>query len=387
MTSDLSWSQAMRNEGAPPAIVIDSTDPAIMLFTSGTAGRPKGAVFSHAHCCQSLMNIEFIGAATYMTNTDVMNRQLSSATPSKTLLAVPLFHISGLFSQFIINVRHGRSIHMMYKWDASEALRLVRESGITVLMGAPAMLLSLLNREDTNVEDFAAIANVSAGGADTPALLHDLYRRKAPNGLAGAGWGLTESGGTGAAFTGHFMHERPGAAGFPSPIMEFSFRAEDGLVVAPGTPGEIWVRSAATIGGYACGDGAPNQFEDGWLETGDIGYIDAEGLLYICGRTKDMILRGGENIYPSEVEARLLEHPDCIEAAVVALSDATLGEVPGALLRLNSTDHIDQTAFSTWCKTRMAEYKIPVAWRFTEEPLPRNAVNKLLKTVIKEQFF
>jgi long-chain acyl-CoA synthetase len=384
---DHSWSVALSADAITQPVAIDPDEPAIMLFTSGTAGRPKGAIFTHTHCCQSLMNIEFIGAATYMTNTDAMNQQLSSATPPKTLLAVPLFHISGLFSQFIINLRHGRGVYLMYKWDADEALRLVRESGITVIMGAPTMLLDLLNRDDTKDEDFAAIANLSAGGADTPALLHELYRRKAPAGLAGAGWGLTESGGTGAAFTGYFMHERPGASGFPSPIMEFSFRTEDGDCASTGTPGEIWVRSATTIGGYACGDGALEQFEDGWLQTGDIGYIDDEGLLYICGRAKDMVLRGGENIYPSEVEALLLEHPDCIEVAVVALPDETLGEVPGAVLRLSAAGLADENVLTSWCEARMAGYKIPAVWRFTEQPLPRNAVNKLLKPAIKEHFF
>jgi len=385
--ADYVWSQALDSGCQSPAVDANPADPAIMLFTSGTAGRPKGAMFSHAHCCQSLMNIEFIGAATYMTNTDAMNRQLTSGIAPKTLLAVPLFHISGLFSQFIINLRHGRGIHMMYKWDANEALRLVREAGITVLMGAPAMLLDLLNREDSHTDDFAAIANLSAGGADTPSMLHALYRQKAPGGLGGAGWGLTESGGTGAAFTGHFMHERPGASGFPSPLMEFSFRNEDGSHASPGSPGEMWVRSAATIDGYASGDNGPKTFKDGWLETGDIGYIDEEGLLYICGRAKDMVLRGGENIYPSEVEAVLLQHPDCIEAAVVALPDATLGEVPGAVLRLNTNAQADDDAFSAWCESHMAGYKIPAVWRFTDVPLPRNAVNKLLKIVIREQFF
>jgi len=384
---DHNWSVALSSRAPVNSVAIDPNDPAIMLFTSGTAGRPKGAIFTHAHCCQSLMNIEFIGAATYMTNSDAMNQQLASATPPKTLLAVPLFHISGLFSQFIINLRHGRGIYLMYKWDADDALKLVRESGITVLMGAPTMLLDLLNRDDTTAEDFGAIANLSAGGADTPALLHELYRHKAPAGLAGAGWGLTESGGTGAAFTGHFMHERPGASGFPSPIMEFSFRSEDGATLPQSTPGEIWVRSAATISGYASGDDGLTQFEDGWLQTGDIGYIDEEGLLYICGRAKDMVLRGGENIYPSEVEAMLLKHPDCLEAAVVALPDDALGEVPGAVLRLSEQGLADETAFTAWCKEHMAGYKIPAVWRFTDQPLPRNAVNKLLKPAIKEQFF
>lgn len=192
---DYHWRTALQAQLSATPVDAEPSDPAILLFTSGTAGNPKGALFTHTNACQALMNIELIGAATYMTNTDAMNRQMGSGTPAKTLLAVPLFHISGLFSQFIINLRHGRGLYLMYKWDAKEALRLVRESGITVLMGAPTMLLDLLGREDATPADFSAIANVSAGGADTPPLLHDLYRRQIHESLAGAGWGLTESGG------------------------------------------------------------------------------------------------------------------------------------------------------------------------------------------------
>ncbi len=371
----------------PSPVEVQPSDPAILLFTSGTAGRPKGALFTHDNACQSLMNIELIGAATYLTNTEAMTAQMSAGTPAKTLLAVPLFHISGLFSQFIINLRHGRGLYMMYKWDADEALRLVRESGITVLMGAPTMLLDLLAREDVDASDFSAIANLSAGGADTPPLLHDLYRQKSPDALAGAGWGLTESGGTGAAFTGVFMHERPGSSGFPSPIMEFRFCDETGQAVPEGEPGEMWVRSAATISGYVSGETGGEAFQEGWLQTGDIGYIDSEGLLYICGRAKDMVLRGGENIYPSEVEATLLEHPHCEEVAVVALPDATLGEIPAAVIKTTSGTSLTASEWENWCGQRMAAYKVPAEWRFTDQPLPRNAVNKLLKHTIREQFF
>ena len=381
------WGAALEAQLSPTVVEAEPDDPAILLFTSGTAGRPKGALFTHANACQALMNIELIGAATYMTNTDAMNRQMGSGIPAKTLLAVPLFHISGLFSQFIINLRHGRGLYLMYKWDAEEALRLVRESGITVLMGAPTMLLDLLGREDATPEDFTAIANVSAGGADTPPLLHELYRSQTSESLAGAGWGLTESGGTGAAFTGLYAHERPGASGFPSPIMEFRFCDEHGEPVPAGEPGEMWVRSGATIAGYVSGSTDSAEFEDGWMATGDIGYIDDEGLLYVCGRAKDMVLRGGENIYPSEIEAILLEHPDCEEVAVIALPDATWGEIPAAVVRTGADCALSESEWQNWCSERMAAYKVPSQWQFTDEPLPRNAVNKLLKQTIREQFF
>ncbi len=384
---EFTWDEALACTDTAPETAIESDDPAMLLFTSGTSGRPKAASFTHFNCCQALMNVEFIGAATYMTNTDAMNRQLGSGVPPKTLLAVPLFHISGLFSQFAVNIKHGRGLYIMYKWDAAEALRLIREEGITVLMGAPAMMLELLTRPDITPEDLRNIANISAGGAATPDVLHSLYRDKANATLGGAGWGMTETGGTGAAFTGRYMHDRPGSSGFPSPIMEFSFRDEEGHEVDAGAPGELWVRSSAAVQDYF-GHGSGNgDFVDGWFKTGDIGYINDEGLLYLCGRAKDMIIRGGENVYPAEIEAILLEYPGCIEAGVVGIPSEHWGEEVAAVVRFDAAEPPSSEALREHCAAHLAGFKVPVKFAFANEPLPRNAVQKLLKVAIRENYF
>ena len=382
------WEDVLVNDHALARVKIDSHDPAILLFTSGTSGRPKGALFSHFNCCQSLMNIEFIGACTYMTNTDAMNAILGSATPPKTLLSVPLFHISGLFSQFIINLRHGRGLYIMYKWDASEALRLLREEGITVIMGAPAMLLELLSHKDFRPEDANNLSNISAGGAATPEILHNLYREKVTQALSGAGWGMTETGGTGAAFTGKYMHERPGASGFPSPILELSFHDEQGQIVPEGQSGEIWVRSAAAIQRYISGVSDDADFSDGRLKTGDVGYVSEEGLLYLSGRTKDMIIRGGENVYPAEIESCLLTYPGCIEAAVIGMDSAKWGEEVAAVMRCEQPAASgDADGVRAHCEQHLAGFKVPAKIIFTDEALPRNAVQKLLKSAIRDRYF
>lgn len=371
---------------APEQPPIASTDPAILLFTSGTSGRPKGALFNHFNCCQSLMNVEFIGASTYMTNQAAQDALLAEGTPPKTLLAVPLFHISGLFSQFIINLRHGRGLYIMYKWDAREALRLLREEGITVLMGAPAMLLELLSLEDFSPSDATKVANISAGGAGTPDILHSLYLSQTPRALPGAGWGMTETGGTGAAFTGRYAVDYPGASGFPSPIVEFSFHREDGGLAEAGEPGEVWIKSSAAIQCYRTG-GSPDDIEGGWLKTGDVGYLSDAGLLYLCGRVKDMVIRGGENIYPAEVEACLLELPGCVEAGVVGLPSERWGEELAAVIRLRPGSSATEEAVRVHCAAHLAGFKVPEHIVFTDEPLARNAVNKLLKADIRQQYF
>ena len=366
---------------------IETTDPCILMFTSGTSGRPKGVLLSHQHCCQALTNLEFVGAVTYMTNQEAMSKHLSSPVPPKTLLAVPLFHISGLFSQFIMNLRHGRSLYIMYKWDAEEALRLIKHEGVTVLMGAPVMMMELLKNEKFDDQDAAWLTNISAGGAATPEALFDLYRQKAAPALAGGGWGMTETMGTGAAFTGYFYEHRPGASGFPSPIMEFSFRDEQGRPVDAGEPGEIHVRSSAAIQAYHTGSSGGGAFEGGWLATGDIGYLSDEGLLYICGRVKDMIIRGGENIYPSEIEACLLTLPGCVEAAVVGVPSAQWGEEVAAVIRFDSGRNSTVNDVQTHCKNHLADFKVPKHVVFTEQELPRNATRKLLKPAIVAQYF
>ena len=366
---------------------VDRHDPAILMFTSGTSGRPKGALLSHFNCCQALMNVEFIGAGTYMTNMEEMNKQLTSPTLPKTLLAVPLFHISGLLSQALINLRHGRALYMMYKWDIQEALRIVKEEQITVLMGAPVMLLELLKNQAFSDEHAAHLTNVSAGGAATPELLSELYASKTGTAMSGGGWGMTETMGSGAAFTGRYFAERPTASGFPSPIVEFSFRDENGDEVPSGEPGEIWVRSSAAIQGYFSGGKESDKPIDGWMGTGDIGYISDEGFLYICGRVKDMIIRGGENIYPSEIEACLLEYPGCEEVAVVGIEHDTWGEEVGVVMKLQASATADADAIKSFCKAQLAGYKVPEHVVFTDEPLARNALKKLLKAAIKERYF
>ena len=366
---------------------VDRHDPAILMFTSGTSGRPKGALLSHFNCCQALMNVEFIGAGTYMTNMEEMNKQLASPTMPKTLLAVPLFHISGLLSQALINLRHGRALYMMYKWNIQEALRIVKEEQITVLMGAPVMLLELLKNQAFTEEHAEHLTNVSAGGAATPELLSELYATKTGTAMSGGGWGMTETMGSGAAFTGRYFAERPTASGFPSPIVEFSFRDENGEVVSAGEPGELWVRSSAAIRGYFSGGNELDKPIDGWMATGDIGYISDEGLLYICGRVKDMIIRGGENIYPSEIEACLLEYPGCEEVAVVGIEHDTWGEEVGVVMKLQASADADADAIKSLCKAELAGYKVPEHVVFTDEPLARNTLQKLLKAAIKEQYF
>lgn len=366
-------------------ITLTPDDDAILMFTSGTSGTPKGALFKHFNCVQALFNIEFIGAGTFMTHQEVMGAFMAK-NPVKTLCAVPLFHISGLFSQGIMSLKGGRSLYMMYKWDADEAMEAIREEGITVLMGAPTMMLEILQHPTVNDTDLSNISNISAAGSGTPGKLKALYDEHLSNTLAGAGWGLTESAGTGAAFTGNVLREFPTASGFVSPIVDISVRDEEGRELPAGAKGELYIRSAACIQGY-CTGGGEDDFFDGWFKTGDIGYVDENNLLYLCDRAKDMIIRGGENIYPVEVENVLITHPDIEEAAVIGLADDTYGEVPAAVVVLKAGKALDPVSITAFCEEHLASFKVPRHIIASEAPLPRNPTKKLLKRQIKHMFF
>lgn len=373
------------NINAPVSVNTAPTDDAILMFTSGTSGLPKAALFSHFNCVQALFNIEFLGAGTFMTHQEKMGAFMAK-NPVKTLFAVPLFHISGLFSQGIMSLKGGRSLYMMYKWDADEAVEAIRHHRITVLMGAPTMMLEIFQHPAIDSVDLGNISNISAAGSGTPAKLTELYNKYLPETMAGAGWGLTESAGTGAAFTGNVFREFPHASGFVSPIVELDVRDEDGHSLAKGSTGEIYMRSAACIQGYSCGS-SNDDFIDGWFKTGDIGYVDDNNLLYLCDRAKDMIIRGGENIYPVEVENCIIAHPDIAEAAVVGLSDDTYGEIVAAVVVMKPGVHFDADAIRTYCEAHLAHFKVPQTIVCSHEPLPRNPTKKLLKRPIKAAFF
>ncbi len=370
-------------------IIIDSGDEAMMMFTSGTSGKPKAALFTHFNCCQSMTNFEAVGAAAYMTNMDAYNKHLSSGRPSKALITVPLFHVSGLFAQFLLTLRGGRSLVLMYKWDPSVACDIIMEEQITIIVAAPSMLLDLTQHSKFKNVDTSIISNISGAGAATPSKLAKLLSEKLPYSLPGSGWGMTETGAAGASFTGYFYNLKLGSCGFVNPIVDLRFCDEDGVEVENGTPGEIWIKSPTTISGYANNPQAnKEEFKQGWFKTGDIGYLDSDKCLFICDRAKDMVIRGGENIFPVEVENTIQSLPMVIGACGFAISSERYGEELMVVVRVAS-EHlglIDEEAVQNHCRKQLANFKVPSVVRFTDQPFPINGTNKVLKKQVKALF-
>lgn len=375
-------------EGRSPApVALAPDDLAMIMYTSGTSGKPKGAASTHRAICQAIYNMECSAIAAAMTNGELIGAMLERGFEPTSLLAVPLFHVSGCHAQFFANLRGGRRIVMMYKWDVDRALDYVEQERVTTIAAAPAMVLDLLESPRFAEADTQSLFSLGIGGAATPPRINALLRERMPENFSGTGWGMTETNAQGASMTGRAFHEKSGSAGFPHPIAEFRICDDQGRALPEGETGEIWVRSPTNIREYwNRPEVNAQELVDGWLKTGDIGYLDEDGFLFLADRAKDMIIRGGENIYPVEIENVLLEHPAIKEVAVIGAPHERLGEEVVAVLHLHAGSALDEAQVQAFAREHLAAFKVPAKVVFSPEPLPRNATNKILKRELKSAY-
>jgi long-chain acyl-CoA synthetase len=381
-----SWA-ALPDEAAP-AMDFAPEDNAVILYTSGTTGRPKGALATHRNLVSSIAG----GAFPAMRNLLRAGQPLPDADPKSApqrvnLLAVPLFHGTGLTGQLVIGMNAGMKLVMMRRWDVDQAVALIEREKVTSTGGVPTIAWQLVERAERGDCDLSSLTGVSFGGA--PAAPELVRRIKAvfPRSLIATGWGMTE---TCAAFTGVAGLEyetHPGATGPAVPVSDMQIRdVDDGRTILPtGTVGELWVRGPQVVKGYWNRPEANAEtFVDGWMRTGDLGRVDDEGFLTIVDRAKDMLIRGGENIYCLEVENVLYEHPDVMDAALVGLPHRTLGEEPAAVVHLRPGGAASEAELRGLVRMRLAAFKVPVKVMFWPEPLPRNANGKILKGELRK---
>lgn len=371
-----------------PSVDLDPEDVAMIMFTSGTTGRAKGAVFSNRNCCQGITNFEACGAAYYMVNIEQFTRHAKQGYRTKVLLAFPLFHVSGLFSQFVGSLRNGSGVVMMYKWDPEQAIKFIEQERVTLFSGTPTMLIDLLKHPDFAGADTRSLGNVGAGGQAMPESVARLMFDSLENLIPGTGWGLTETSAAGSQILGSVYADNPGSAGLVSPIVELRFCDESGREVEKGTQGEIWVYGPTIIRGYCNAPEAnKTEFIDGWFKTGDIGYLDENGFLYICDRAKDMVIRGGENIYPLEIEQCIHHIPGVKSVSAFGIPSERFGEELAAVIIPERGAQLTQEQVQQYCKERLAGFKVPSAVKFSQEDFPVNASGKVLKKAVKAKFF
>ncbi len=370
-----------------PDADVGAGDLATILYTSGTTGNPKGAMATHRNHVTNLMN-SLLGGAVARTVAGITAPPDPDAPQPGALQTFPFFHIGGLTGLYV-GAATGVKLALMYKWVPVEAVRLVETHKLTSVAGVPIVVRQLLETARGSGASMDSLMGVASGGAPVPP---DLIRRIGEQFQAraapGNGYGLTETTSAVIANGGSDYLAQPDSVGRLVITADARVVDDEGRDVAQGDIGEIWIRGPNVIPGYWRNPEATEAaFGGGWFRTGDLGCRDAAGLYYVVDRKKDVIIRGGENVYCAEVEAALLEHPRVRDAAVVGLPHADYGEEVAAVIQIGATDFDGAEAdILASLAERLARFKIPTAFRFVEDDLPRTATGKVLKRELRDRF-
>jgi acyl-CoA synthetase (AMP-forming)/AMP-acid ligase II len=311
------------------------------------------------------------------------------ATPPRTLLSVPLFHVTGEVPVMLNSFVVGRCMVIMGKWDAGEALRLIEKEKITYFVGVPTMSLELMNHPDRGKYDLSSLRDITAGGAPRPVSHVTRLQQEFPDAQPGLGYGLTETNAVGCVNFWSNYAAKPGSTGRAAkPIVELAILGEGDRHLSSGEIGEIGIRTAANVRGYWCNPEATDALftSDHYARTGDVGYLDEDGYLFIVDRKKEIIIRGGENISAAEVEAEFYACPDVAEVSVFGAPDERLGEVPIAIVLPKDGERLSEDSLRTFLDGRLAKFKIPERIIFADAPLPRLGTGKIDRRALKAQF-
>ncbi|HEX7097250.1 MAG TPA: class I adenylate-forming enzyme family protein [Acidimicrobiales bacterium] len=373
------WNHAL---GAPlPDVPIDEDDPAAVLFTSGTTGRPKGAISTHRNLISFVQMTFFSGA-----REAVMRPPAEPPPPTVSVCSSPMFHVSGLQSAIISGVASGaKFVWTTGRFDPKKVLELAVREGATRLGGITTQLWRILEHPDFDKYDLSKVTSSGGGGSVFSPELQRTIREKIPSAANGfsIGYGLTECGGLCTMATNDMLLEHPDCVGRALPTAQVAIFDDDGTPLPDGEIGHVCIRGPMVMPGYWDDPEATKDafFPGRWLKSGDYGRIE-DGLLYLATRKRDMIIRGGENIYPIEIENRLDEHPDIVEAAVVGVDHRTLGQEVKAIVVPRPGATLDPDEIRAFVGETLAYYKVPQYIEIRHEPLPRNATGKILKNVL-----
>ena len=369
--------------GAPlPNVEIAHDDDAMILYTSGTTGFPKGAVSTHRAVLTALQCFSCAAIANGMTQP----AKEPSKWPVSFILIVPLFHVTGLVPVMLGSFAGGYKLVMMYKWSPERALELIEREHITQFVGVPTMSFDLMESPDFDSRDTSSLLSVGGGGAPAPPELVKKIDNGFKSGRPGIGYGMTETTAYGPQNSGDNYMRKPRSSGRAVPILQVKVGDETGKEVPRGEVGEIFFRGPNLIRGYWNKPEATDEtFTDGWLHSGDLGRMDEEGFIFVEDRAKDMVLRGGENIYSAEVEAAIYTHPAVHEAAVFGVPHERLGEEVAVAVIPKAGQSIDAEQLREFLKPHLAAFKIPSIVVVRSEPLPRNASGKFLKRDLRDE--
>ena len=370
-----------------PLVPLDPEDDATIFYTSGTTGKPKGAVGTHRNACSVAVCAQFSPLRNLLRRGEPVPEPNPDAPQKAALLAVPFFHVTGCMSVLNGALASGGKIVLMYRWDTLRAMELIERERCTSAGGVPTIAWQIIEHPRRDEFDLSSLENVHYGGAPASPELVRRIKEAFPNAAPGIGWGMTE---TSATFTGHSAEEyvhRPDASGPSLPIGEMKIDDGFGNALPVGEVGELMVRGANVVRGYwNKPEATAKAFVDGWVHTGDVARLDEEGFLYVVDRMKDMLIRGGENIYCIEVESALYAHPAVMDAAVVGIAHRTLGEEPGAVVSLKPGAQATEAELQDFVRQQLAAFKVPVRIIVRDDMLPRNPNGKILKSNLRKLF-
>jgi len=301
----------------------------------------------------------------------------------------PLFHVGGLQSALAPLSVAGGKLVLIRKWDTNNVLDLIETEGITIMAGVPTTMFEMLDEAKRQGRDLSALGSIASGATLVPPeLVKRIDEQSGHRTAPGNGYGLTETSGAAVTNGGKNYVSRPDSVGKPaSPVMELRIVDEQNHPVPVGIAGEICIKGPTVFKGYFnLPDATAAAIIDGWFHTGDVGKLDDDGYLYVVDRIKDVIIRGGENIYAAEIEAVLYEHPDVQEAAIVGIPDEKYGEVVGAFIRLHDAATVDADGIRDWVRGRLAGFKVPAIVDIRTETLPRTATGKVLKRDLRDLY-
>ncbi len=372
-----------------PAAVVLPEDDATILYTSGTTGFPKGAVSTHRAVTQALM--AFWARAAIEAARQGRDRSTGVDGPPRPtfILIVPLFHVTGCVPVMLSCFGLKMKLVMMYRWDAEVALRLIEAERVTSFVGVPTQSWDLLESPAFSKYDTSSLATIGGGGAPAPVKLVERVEDSFSGGRPNIGYGMTETNGFGPGNSGDDYVAHPSSTGRAKmTIVDIEIRDRHRQPVPAGSRGEIWMKGPNLIRGYWNKPEATAEvLVDGWLATGDLGRIDDEGFLYIEDRAKDMVIRGGENVYCAEVESAIYEHPAVYEAAVFGVPEERLGEEVACVINLRPGATLEAEELRRFLTGKLSSFKVPSRIAFSGDRLPRSASGKILKRELRDTYF